>query len=68
MGCKGNRGNPDEKQNWEAWDRRCHCLTHVGEEGKVEVFPELFSGAAAPVLEHMQIGLALELGDRSEAP
>lgn len=63
-GCKGNRGNPDGKQNSEAWDRRCHRLTHVGEEGEVKVFPELFSGAAAPVLKHMQIGLALELGGK----
>lgn len=49
------------------WDRGCHCLTHVGEKGEVEVLPELLSGAAAPVLEHVQISLALELGDRSGA-
>lgn len=47
---------------------QCWGLTHMGVEGKVEVSSELLSGAATPVLKHMQIGLALELGGRREGP
>lgn len=51
-----------------ATETDCWGLTHMGVEGEVEVLPELLSGAATPVLEHVQIGLALELGGRSRAP
>lgn len=46
----------------------CQGLTHVREEGEVEVSPELLDGAATPVLKHVQVGLALELEGRSGAP
>lgn len=49
-------------------DSGWHTPTHVREEGEVQVFPELLNGAATPVLKHVQVGLALELQGRSEAP
>lgn len=35
--------------------------THVGVQWEVQVPPELLDGAAAPVLEHVQVGPAPEL-------
>lgn len=66
--CEGREGDPDRKQSWEPRDKGCWGLTHMGVEGEVEVLPELLGGAATPVLKHVQIGLALELGGRSRAP
>lgn len=56
------------EQRQKLWDRHCWGLTHVGVEGKVEVSSELISGAATPVLKHMQVGLTLELEGRREGP
>lgn len=65
---KGRRGDPPGKLSWEVRDRGCPALTHVREEGEVEVPPELLNGAATPVLKHVQVGLAPELEGKSGAP
>lgn len=60
-GCKGSK---DKNRGTDI----VGGLTHVGVEGKVVVSSELISGAATPVLKHMQVGLALKLGGRREGP